>query len=1371
MEAHNRIMRKICMDMVKGKIMQLKEIYESIIANVTKEGGFVFSGQTLGEAGQFLEEYFKEVTGSPVFEMRSVECRPPEKNLVAVCGTCNDGQVKAEAGFFWQASALMMELRLSFLMDMDMEFFPGRTLRTGEAVKKYRFRMDQKAKVYRSRSGVLREELSYTQFLALFLEGLAGEGACLAEAEVWPVFRGMALTVEEVWEAGIDKRRVRAESDAVLRITDKIEIGGLGIEAVRSDKAYGLALKGSIFFCEKSLPVVLHARENEFVFGIQAKKDDVGELALKDLLQLVDAPFADTIPDYFSVLKNLRLHRLLFFLDSGLGALRAAEIEITSLEAWRFLGVDCFQLRDIHVSFSMSFAPQCTCVAEISGMLSVGSFDIELCGTKEQDGFTFRGQMPQDSELNLKTVVEFFAESFGVPSVSLPIPDILLKFVFVSFSTSEKNGKPFQLSAFVDVRPSDGQDDIAKKLLNIGAQIQLESALQGGVRTYCGNLKGAVEIAGQVFTVAYEFGRQSGSRISAEWKSDTKELSFVTLLAEFQVTDVPDIVRRISIGVNEVSASYDIGKKELSLTLVSRGHGQFSAYIWKDGKNRFQYALELTCIKTLELSDLPVVGRDFKLLDNVRITGIGLSAASAAYGGIRVGAGIRGTVEVGGGRYPFELETQKDTEGNEVADAYADAGETVGLYKWFPVNKNLGIFSFQRIGVTYQKGAVGFLLDASLSASPIGMELLGIGMGFELEKPSNVRFFLSGMGVSYTSRTLVVNGEFTANGDAGYDGALLVKMAGISLYAVGSYQAKSLFAYALLTGKIGGPPAFTVTGIAGGFGYNRSLRLPAVEDVGQFPMIRAAVGGLDKSAMITELERYVTVAYGTNFLAAGVKFNSFQMIDSFVLCTVSFGNRLEIGLLGLSEISVPANTGAAPIAYAQLALKAVCVPDEGIVSVMAELTRESYILSKACHLTGGFAFYLWFGGSHKGDFVITLGGYHPAYRKPEHYPSVPRLGFRWCVTPELTFSGELYFALTPRCLMAGGALDAVYQSGDLRAWFSARVDFLLGWKPFYYEASLYIGLGASYRLFLLFGYVTISAELSADLHIWGPDFSGEARITWFIISFTIRFGHSKNEKKYLVWDEFEKSFLVSGNRNLSADAGLAPQERKIHAVSYTAGLLRQSETEGVFVDPEALRICVRSQVPVTELKVNGKNQEVPPTPLGVLPMGENKRLKSSCKVSVTDSAGRQQDMRSACVRENVPTAMWGLSETGMNGAGLVEQACVGVSLSPIVKQEYNMLPSEGWLHTEDLDFRIDRTFAWNHPKPLSGPDYPQQDTIAAFAGTVDAEGTRKTREEMLSQWRGIGVLFDIDKEKIGLQKLAKRAQDLFTEDIRLQTMV
>ena len=48
----------------------------------------------------------------------------------------------------------------------------------------------------------------------------------------------------------------------------------------------------------------------------------------------------------------------------------------------------------------------------------------------------------------------------------------------------------------------------------------------------------------------------------------------------------------------------------------------------------------------------------------------------------------------------------------------------------------------------------------------------------------------------------------------------------------------SLFVFAGLDTPLGGPPAFYVTGLMGGFGYNRSLKLPAQDQLFQFPFIK-----------------------------------------------------------------------------------------------------------------------------------------------------------------------------------------------------------------------------------------------------------------------------------------------------------------------------------------------------------------------------------------------------------------------------------------------------------------------------------------------------------------------------------------------------
>ena len=68
----------------------------------------------------------------------------------------------------------------------------------------------------------------------------------------------------------------------------------------------------------------------------------------------------------------------------------------------------------------------------------------------------------------------------------------------------------------------------------------------------------------------------------------------------------------------------------------------------------------------------------------------------------------------------------------------------------------------------------------------------------------------------------------------------------LALTAIGSYGtiagAPSLFAYALVPFPLGGPPCFFVTGLAGGFGYNRGFIVPSVDQIATFPFVAWASG-------------------------------------------------------------------------------------------------------------------------------------------------------------------------------------------------------------------------------------------------------------------------------------------------------------------------------------------------------------------------------------------------------------------------------------------------------------------------------------------------------------------------------------------------
>ena len=418
----------------------------------------------------------------------------------------------------------------------------------------------------------------------------------------------------------------------------------------------------------------------------------------------------------------------------------------------------------------------------------------------------------------------------------------------------------------------------------------------------------------------------------------------------------------------------------------------------------------------------------------------------------------------------------------------------------------------------------------------------------------------------------------------------IIRTSKLSLSAIGSYTLlsghPSLFIYAVLNFPLGGPPFFFVTGLAAGFGFNRALVMPDVDHVATFPLVEQVRRGDSPSltspgdrqdALVKELatlETYIPPQIGEYFLAVGIRFTSFKIVDSFALLAVQFGRKVEIDLLGSAVLIAPAGVeeNLCPVARAELSLRARYAPDEGFLSVMGKLTSDSFVLSKECHLQGGFAFYAWFSNEHAGDFVLTLGGYHPQFRPPAHYPQVPRLGVSWQVSDSLAIKGGTYFALTPHAIMAGGNLEAVWHEGPVRAWFKAGVDFLLEWQPFFYDARAYVSIGASYTI-ESFGNSTISAELGADLHVWGPDFAMTAEVHWYVFSIEIEYIPNAKPPPPVTWESFQSAFLPA-----------VEQACEVHAIS---GLLHQTgsgkDAYGV-LDMKGPAFAVNTTIPVNHLQ-------------------------------------------------------------------------------------------------------------------------------------------------------------------------------------------
>jgi uncharacterized protein DUF6603 len=592
----------------------------------------------------------------------------------------------------------------------------------------------------------------------------------------------------------------------------------------------------------------------------------------------------------------------------------------------------------------------------------------------------------------------------------------------------------------------------------------------------------------------------------------------------------------------------------------------------------------------------------------------------------------------------------------QLYDATGAAAEQVML----PVQRSLGPLTVQRLGAGWVQSTheLSLLLDAGVEVGTLSVDLTGLSVGIPIKTPGDFSKYdldLQGLGITFEAGEVELSAALvkvppsttsTPPRDyTEYDGEALLKAGTFEIVAIGSYAHAvtngdgytSLFVFGVLDANLGGPPFFYVTGVAAGFGYNRQLLLPDMSSVTTFPLVEAASDptklGATKNSdgswtmpnpaqALEHIDQYVPPQRGAYWLTAGVRFTSFDLINSTALLVVEFGNELEIALLGLSAISLPpppapgAEAPATRYAYAELGIEIKLLPSQGEFSATAILTSNSFVLDPACKLTGGFAFYVWFGSNeHAGQFVLTLGGYHPDFHPPAYYPQVPRLGFDWPMTGDVTVSGQSYFALTPSAVMAGGALEVLFASGDLKAWLTAHMDALIEWAPFHYEIGIGISIGVSYRLHLLFVTVTLSFELGADLEIWGPPTGGTVHVELYVVSFTVGFGADRQgAPDPLPWTNDDGTGFAQTLLPHSSPSSSQPQERAMLAApapaasttSEPSGVFTISPTGGVItsfmdgpatvyvVTPSAFTFAVTTTIPATEVDLEAPTG-TPPT--------------------------------------------------------------------------------------------------------------------------------------------------------------------------------
>ncbi len=691
---------------------------------------------------------------------------------------------------------------------------------------------------------------------------------------------------------------------------------------------------------------------------------------------------------------------------------------------------------------------------------------------------------------------------------------------------------------------------------------------------------------------------------------------------------------------------------------------------------------------------------------------------------------------------------------------------TAGCGIWIPIQKTFGPLSIQKLGFSVNLNGLEVQVNCSLSISGITLQAYGLGLTISLFDSFSVRPNLAGLGIIVKWDPIDFNGTLLSVGNGQYDGSIGVKIGRFGMSALGSYATTdppSFFLFGMINVPIGGLPIFFVKGISGGFGFNRSLLMPPISQVASYPLVLGASPGpanpfgVDPSItnFTSAMDKYMAVSIGDYWMAAGLRFTTYGTLDSYALATVAWGTQLQIALLGMSTLIMPppaieAEVPVPPVAYAQLALEAVYTTSDGALEISGQLTPTSYVLSKKCQITGGFALYVWLPPSeYKGQFVVTLGGYNPYYQRPSYYPSVPLLGFTvWLGIVSVT--GGLYFAITSHAAMMGLSVNTTYKAGPFKAWFKLNADFLVQWKPFHYDIQAGATVGVSTTLQIGKIRMSMSVSAGATLHIWGPDFSMSGTIELLGFSFSFATGAASTQPADPIdWQEFQDSFLTGGSETAApapkakavlatAAAEPASPSSGIVLVQTGAGVLKDLSTKGLavqyIVDPQTFELVAQSQIPAKTIVVNGTPIVATwNTTFGVAPMSVSPDdFTSTYSLTITRD-GVPYDLCSfAPALGPAPKALWSPPEnlqSSLNTPADLANMAMGGNIAPRHPMPDETLP----VAIGNLLFQQEQGHEWTwntNPAPVSNP-WNEATATATLTSTVNSPDIVATRANIV----------------------------------------
>lgn len=494
------------------------------------------------------------------------------------------------------------------------------------------------------------------------------------------------------------------------------------------------------------------------------------------------------------------------------------------------------------------------------------------------------------------------------------------------------------------------------------------------------------------------------------------------------------------------------------------------------------------------------------------------------------------------------------------------------------------------VGLQNDTFPIGLSTNIKAALGPLNAVVEQIGLQANLRIPPNrqgnagpVDFALrfkppKGVGLSLDTGVIKGGGYLFIDTERGeYAGALELTFSGfLSLKAIGIITTRmpdgsdDFSLLIIITAEFGTGLqlgfGFTLLGVGGLLGVNRTMRLEAIADGIRTGGINSLMFPQDVVAnaprIISDLRNFFPPAKGKFLIGPMAKIGW----GTPTLISLSLGVIIEIpgniAILGVLRLALP--TSEAALLVLQVSFIGALEFDKKRGWFFATLF-ESRVLFIT--IEGEMGLLMAFGDD--ANFVVSVGGFHPRFNPPPlPFPTPRRIAFDIINTPAYRLRVEGYFAVTTNTAQFGARAELRMGFSDFGIEGHIAFDALLQFSPFYFiiEISASVSLKA-------FGVGLFSVRLRFSLEgptPWRARGSGSISLLFFDISadFDVTWGESRDTTlpPIAVMPLLEAEFAKPDNWQalLPAGANLLVSLRKLepatsNLVLHPVGTLRVSQ--------------------------------------------------------------------------------------------------------------------------------------------------------------------------------------------------------------------